>query len=470
MTRPRDDLAGLAMLAALRLLGTWATVRGGVVALSDDDYARAAIAERFASAPKLDPSGTSWLPLPFWIHGEAMRLFGSSLATARATSAVLAVVAIWLVYAGGRAAGLGTRRSFWGAAWAAIVPPSLILGSVAVPELPTAALSAFALLATTRTTSRNALFAGLAMLSATLSRYEAWPIALVVALFALRDAPRTIPRIAGALLALAGPLAWIAWNRHAHGDPLHFLARVSSYRAALGVPAGAWAPYAEGILAGCLTVTLPLAIVALLARRDAPRALERWKRPAAGVAALVLFLVAGSLVGGAPTHHPERTLLAAWLVAAVAQIDLQHAVRFPPLHARGAAGTAAVLGFAALVAIGVLHDARQTLGEPFERHGEERIGLALRAVVPPGERVLVATDDYGYFAVGAAFGRPADVAVDRTHDPRAGAESSSLASAETLRARLAAERAQYVVAKRPVPIDGRERAREGDWRVIAVEK
>ena len=45
---------------------------GFPIAVSDDDYARVVIAEQWAHAPKLDPSGTSWLPLPLWLNGSAM--------------------------------------------------------------------------------------------------------------------------------------------------------------------------------------------------------------------------------------------------------------------------------------------------------------------------------------------------------------------------------------------------------------
>jgi hypothetical protein len=34
--------------------------------VSDDDYARVVIAQRLSLA--LDPSGTSWLPFPFWLR------------------------------------------------------------------------------------------------------------------------------------------------------------------------------------------------------------------------------------------------------------------------------------------------------------------------------------------------------------------------------------------------------------------
>ena len=37
------------------------------------------IAQQFAHAPRVDPSGTSWLPLPFWLSGASMMVLGSGL-------------------------------------------------------------------------------------------------------------------------------------------------------------------------------------------------------------------------------------------------------------------------------------------------------------------------------------------------------------------------------------------------------
>ena len=70
------DAAGVALGKAVVSSLVWAS---GFRALSDDDYARIVIAQRFAESPSLDPTGTSWLPLPFWLNGGAMLLFGASV-------------------------------------------------------------------------------------------------------------------------------------------------------------------------------------------------------------------------------------------------------------------------------------------------------------------------------------------------------------------------------------------------------
>ncbi|MFO0673954.1 MAG: hypothetical protein U0235_30760 [Polyangiaceae bacterium] len=86
--------------------------------------------------------------------------------------------------------------------------------------------------------------AALALVCA-LSRYEAWPMAAVIAIAAALGAwrgPRGV--LVAAALAAAGPLAWMLWNRIDHGSALHFVARVTRYRHAIGA---AGAPLSEKI-------------------------------------------------------------------------------------------------------------------------------------------------------------------------------------------------------------------------------
>ncbi|HEX3855498.1 MAG TPA: hypothetical protein VHW01_31260, partial [Polyangiaceae bacterium] len=54
----------LALLLAARGIACVLAWDNGFRALSDDDYARISIAQRFAHTPHIDPSGTSWLPAP----------------------------------------------------------------------------------------------------------------------------------------------------------------------------------------------------------------------------------------------------------------------------------------------------------------------------------------------------------------------------------------------------------------------
>ena len=90
----------LVSIVLLRLLGVLALLGSGFRAISDDDYARTVIAQRFVGAPKLDPSGTSWLPFPFHAMGAAMVLFGRSIEVARWASVVVAVLGGVALHAG----------------------------------------------------------------------------------------------------------------------------------------------------------------------------------------------------------------------------------------------------------------------------------------------------------------------------------------------------------------------------------
>ena len=91
-------------------------------AISDDDYSRVVIAARFAAQPSLDPSGTSWLPLPFWLYGVPMALLGDSLTTARGVAFVVGVASAILVWASGRVLGLLPRPALMAGVAAALLP------------------------------------------------------------------------------------------------------------------------------------------------------------------------------------------------------------------------------------------------------------------------------------------------------------------------------------------------------------
>src|SRR5438105_1305993 len=81
-----------AIIVALKVVVGIVVLRLGFTHVSDDDYARVVIAQKFAHAPSVDPSGTSWLPLPFWMNGAAMMMFGRSLEVARAVAVVCGAV------------------------------------------------------------------------------------------------------------------------------------------------------------------------------------------------------------------------------------------------------------------------------------------------------------------------------------------------------------------------------------------
>ncbi|MDB4941233.1 MAG: hypothetical protein JWP97_767, partial [Labilithrix sp.] len=130
VTPPRSRSAAsffVARGAALVIVLGFAAACGAALALgfdhvSDDDFARVTIAQTFARRPHLDPSGTSWLPFPFWALGGALAVLGRSLAAARVASVALASLAAALPYAALRATGASRGRALAAAAFALLAP------------------------------------------------------------------------------------------------------------------------------------------------------------------------------------------------------------------------------------------------------------------------------------------------------------------------------------------------------------
>jgi hypothetical protein len=114
----------------------------------------------------------------------------------------------------------------------------------------------------------------------------------------------------------------MAWNAHAHGSPTHFLARVAAYRAKVtrAPELETWTLYPEAFLrAGPLSMgLLVLGLPGLFVDRELRR---RWGWAFAAMGALALFLAVGDLRNGAPTHHPERALLALFWFAEAFGVD-----------------------------------------------------------------------------------------------------------------------------------------------------
>lgn len=425
----------LATLAALKLAVSALVLRLGFSAISDDDFARVVIAQNFAHTPKVDPSGTSWLPLPFFVTGLPMMAFGRSFLLARGVAVACGVLSIWLVYAAARLLSASKRAALLGAALAAVFPYSAWLGVATVPELPTAALLLFGVACSTAAAPSEpdakgpalALVGGAALGAAAACRYEAWPVAFAAALLALLDARKTgeRARLGAAGFALFFPLAWLLHGQHHYGDPFFFIKRVAEYKAALG----AEAPGLPSLIFG-----YPVAIVrnepelcfATLAALCFGGTRLRWRRPALLLGVQLLVLVVGDVRGGAPTHHPERAVLAIWLLSAVvlgaALGEIASALFSTDALPRG--DTARVRRRLGAIVLGAALG--PTLARPFwtrvgvfaPRRDELALGEAARQKIGPGETVAVATEDFGYFALMAGFAAPERCRVLSTHDPR----------------------------------------------------
>ena len=418
--------ADASIVLAAKLAASTAVLAAGFRAISDDDFARITIAQRFAEAPSLDPSGTSWLPLPFWVYGSAFAVFGNGLEVARYVAVALGLVGALAVWFAARLLGLGRVAAISAGVLAAVFPYSAYLGAAAVPEAPASALVVLGAATLARGPWLRLLGAA-ALGAACASRYEPWPAAIAFAGFTLVEAIRTreLRLYASAALAVAFPLAWLAHGLFVHHDALFFLARVAEYKAALGpeqpialrlVRAPLGLLKEPELVLGCLL--LGGLVLGLGSGRAAPtttgtRALLRGS---ACIAASFVVLVLGDLLGGAPTHHGERTLLAVWLWTALVAAFLAEQLLLDRSRRREV--RLALLGSVVLATLllGALVRPRFPRDAFASRNAEVDLGLRARSRHIP--RLAIAASDYGYFAVEASFGSPSATLIIDDHDPR----------------------------------------------------
>ncbi len=409
-------------LGAFKLaLGVW-VLHTGFTHVSDDDYARTAIAEGFAHAPRLDPSGTSWLPFPFWVEGLTMMATERSLGVARAVALVLGAAAVGAPYLAMRAVGMDRIGAFAASVVGAALPYSAWLGAATVPEGWAGALTAAALLALPASRARP--WGAAALLVASLSRYEAWAACAVFAFFCVRRPTKGGARgreVGCALLAVAGPLAWMAWNAYAHGSPVHFVTRVTTFRHAIGAADVPLATKALGYPLALLSDTPEVAALALagavgIGASATLRA--RWLWAAIGAAGILAFLVAGDLGDGAPTHHPARALSAVWWLGVAIGAD---AVVAAILRTRRPWRPGAVIAAGALAGAWAILLPARWRAAPGETEAERRDaqiarGLALRARGVASVEITPCA--FEHFALIAAWGAPERAKVNpRTGEP-----------------------------------------------------
>jgi hypothetical protein len=406
-------------LVLLKLAVGAAVLHAGFTHVSDDDYARTVIAQQFAHGPHLDPSGTSWLPAPFWVEGGAMVVFGRSLEVARAIAVLLGAASVVAPYLAMRAVGLGRVAAVMATVLAMTTPWNAWLGVATVPEGWIGAIVAAAVLVMPLEAARPWAAAG--MLLGALSRYEAWPACAALAVLCVWRAARggrVARELACAAVAVAGPLAWMAWNAHAHGNPLHFVARVTTFRQGIGA---ASVPVADKLLGYPRALVLDMPVAAAFAMAGsiglvAAPARRRWAWPVGTSLATLAFLVWGDLHDGAPTHHAARALVAigwvfiAWGVDAV-------------LTLRQRAGSGARSMAAGLVALAGVTVGITLLVKPIPPGGsesEDREPQLARGRDMFERRVRSATVvpcSFEHFALLAAWGAPERATVQ----PRTGA-------------------------------------------------
>jgi hypothetical protein len=407
----------------LRIAANLVVRQLGFVAISDDDYARIVIGQQFAHAPSWDPSGTSWLPFPFWLTGTVMMACGLSLHVAHTLAWVTSLSCVALVYLAAFWCGQAPRWAGIVACAFALFPHAVWLDLATVPEGYAAVLAVLALASCNRPDVGARVLGIVCVTAATLARYELWPVAAVVAIAQYCPRPSNVVRGAAfSFGALLGPASWLLHGAMNHGDALFFVARVANYRSGVGQAPDGWFDvvlnYPTALvgkapeLVACSALTA--ATVALTRARPAGRVPLPGRGltyVVLGAASVFLFLILGDANNGAPTHHPERVLQLCWLALLLVQGTLLSHV-----HVRSARGLRALtLGFLAVIGLGLCRTNTQGF---VNRSTEIAVGQALASRLTDHQRLFIETRGYGYIAVAAATAQPWNVVGFNPDDPR----------------------------------------------------
>lgn len=457
----RHELPAAALVCSVYVIAALLARTIGTGSVSDDDFARTTIAQSFSHHPRLDPTGTSWLPAPFWLNGVWMIALGPSLDTARWAALLGAAISALLLYVSARWIGAST----WRAALASLLPLGIplvpVLAGAMVPELPTSALITLALCSLVAPTRTRLVVGACSLVVATLSRYESWFVAMyfsiacmcIVARSSRKNARHVSWAVASisASIALSGPVCWMAWNAHAHGDALRFVQRVTSFRNAVS-PASTLALLFDYPLAAMVEGGAILVLAVLVASTRA----HRWRRLRAlapawvGSLVLVLALSVAEVRGGAPTHHPERAISSLWLLCAVSCSTWRSSNR--------SRVALAFVGVAALLVGQTYWRGRTTLDGLADRSNAIRSGVEIARSLRADERCLLVARSYDHFATISAIARPWDVEVivPEGFDPRSH-DRDPLTSVDGLRQAMIDRRATVFVAR------GDQRDRVRPW-------
>ncbi|MCA9641323.1 MAG: glycosyltransferase family 39 protein [Polyangiaceae bacterium] len=452
-------------------IGLLALFGEGFHGVSDDDFARVFIAQGFATAPSLDPSGTSWLPFPFWLTGSAMLAFGKSLFVARIVAVLCGLLSTALLYLAARQLKLSPLRSASAAALGSTFPYAAYLGVATVPESLCAA-SIVAACVLVSSSPRLRLFGGALLCSACLSRYEAWPVALGFALVSGWDAfrgrsevntepfskPQRTLLLGSGALAVSGSLWWMLHGLYAQGSATFFVDRVAAYRRAIGAaPESLWARlsgYPLGFLRGepelvLVTFVFSAWLFSSLRRSQSPEpppsdssgvrssVSQPWRRTAALLLLMLLSLIYGDLRDGAPTHHSERAVLALWMFTALVLLRVLELLLAHTSKPR-----------IVLVAVACLLLGQFVLRPWYSRRDSfiiRRAAVATGAAAKSkgAEKLAVATDDFGFYAVCVGFEAPDACFSLRDNDPRKKLTEDPLGSVSALRKALDAKGARW---------------------------
>lgn len=467
----------LSVLLIAKVTAGCALLIAGFVAISDDDYARIVLAQQWASQPQLDPTQSSWLPLPFWIYGSVMRVFAPTLGCARITAFALGILATVAIYFAARNL-CSKQASLIAAGLAAVLPWSARLGVSAVPELPTAALCLFGISSLCVDKAKTRLLGATALGAACLCRYESWPLAAMFFFYTFVDLWRSIKDPAHplhanrnsllvALLVVATPpLSWLLYQKLHHGNALHFAHRVSAYHKAVA-SSDAFASllaYPFALFREEPELCIASALLSLGYLRCFNKSDVRW-RVVICCSGLLLLLMAAAFRGGAPTHHSGRPLLTLWL--ALCMLCGELLVRTVQTKRWGRLAVASGLAVLLLSGTLVLRPWYARMDAFSPRRAERAVGRALRQHIKPGECVLLEVHDFGYYATLAASGQPDAFVLDRRVDPRHQRQSNSFSTKTALQAK--ARRCAWVIAKSTAAREllGKAIFQAQDWKLYA---
>jgi Dolichyl-phosphate-mannose-protein mannosyltransferase len=223
-----DTLLAVVILALLSAATVRFVYQRGYILYYGDAVAHLNIARRVIDSrtPGLDQLGTVWLPLPHLLMiplAKDNRLWQTGLAGAL-PSAVCFVLAGAFLYAAVKSVFSSRAAGASAAALLALNPNLLYLQSTPMNEpIFLACLTALLYFTVRFRTTQSltmAIGAGLAALAGTLTRYEGWFLIPFTALYFLFAAKRRrlMTAMIFSLLAILGPLAWVAHDRYYSGD------------------------------------------------------------------------------------------------------------------------------------------------------------------------------------------------------------------------------------------------------------
>jgi hypothetical protein len=216
----------------------------GYILYYGDAEAHLNIARRLMDSrtPGFDQLGTVWLPLPHLLTALLVdddRMWRSGLAGA-IPSAVCYVLAATFLFAAAKAAFASRAAGAAAAGILALNPNLLYLQSTPMTE-PIFLACLMAVLYFTVRFGRTqslapAIGAGIAAAAGSLTRYEGWFLIPFAAAYFLIAAKKRRLLIAAvfSLIAITGPVAWLAHNWYYIGDPLAFYRGEYSARAIQG--------------------------------------------------------------------------------------------------------------------------------------------------------------------------------------------------------------------------------------------